>query len=136
MNCHTCKNKDCLNCPNAEETYSYKYQKYILDTYDAPAIDTKGSEKCTSLNDDIEDYLRKLLYTIFDLTPNELLCLKAIMNGKDLTEWGKDMEQLARKNETFSRFRAFQTRKSILKKLGAEFKGALITNGQRKVLKV
>lgn len=45
------------------------------------------------------------------------------------------MEKLAKKNQTFTRFRAFQTRKAILKKLGDSFSQALLTNGQKKQLK-
>lgn len=135
MNCHKCTKKDCLNCTKSNETYSFKYQKYILEGYEVEQPDTQCSEPATNLKPDIEDYLRKMLYTIFDLSPNELLCLKAIMNQQSLTDWCKDMEKLSQKNKEFSRFRAFQTRKGILKKLGTQFKGALMTLGQRKELK-
>ena len=45
------------------------------------------------------------------------------------------MEKLSKENWSFSRFRAFQTRKRLLRKLGDGFAGALLTIGQRKELK-
>lgn len=84
---------------------------------------------------DIEDTFRRFLFDLFDLSYNEIMCVKAIMNRKDLTEFGRDMEKLAKKNVTFTRFRAFQTRRGILKKLGDAFKASLLTTGQRKEMK-
>lgn len=138
MNCHKCKyngQKDnhCLNC-NGQEQYNYQYQKYIIEGYDAPDNDKAGSDQVTDLDDNLEDKIRKLLYTILDLTPNQILLLKAIHDGKNLTEFGKDMEKQAKSNQKFSRFRAFQTRKSILKS-HPELSTALIMLGQRKSLK-
>lgn len=72
---------------------------------------------------------------MFDLSYNELCMLKAIMQGRNLTEFAEDMEQMSQMNQTFSRCRAFQTRKAILGKLGDQFKIALTTRGQRKPLK-
>lgn len=86
--------------------------------------------------EEVEDKLRKFLFTLFDLSPNELLCLRAIMKGESLVEFARDMEQMSKSNKSFSRFRAFQTRKALLTKLGGEeFKVALTTMGQRKPLK-
>lgn len=80
---------------------------------------------------------------LFDLQPLELLCLQAIMQRKSLEAFAQDMTKLIlksakkmqrNKQRRFTRFHAFQLRKSILKKLPS-FKDALATNGQRKVLK-
>lgn len=75
------------------------------------------------------------MYTIFDLTPNELLLLQAIFKGKSLAEYAADMEKLAEKNIKFSRHRAFQTRKAIIRKLGPRFALALVTKRQKRPLK-
>lgn len=138
--CHKCpyngKNDNhCLSCCG-DETYDYKYQHYILDTYDPVQPDTSGSEQVTNFDDDLEDKLRKILTIIRDLTPNELLLIQSICKGENLTEYGQKVEQIAKKNQTFSRFRAFQTRKSIIRKLGEQFSAALLTRGQKKVLKL
>lgn len=90
----------------------------------------------TNLPEEVEDKLRKFMFALFDLSPNELLCIQAIMRGQSLSEFARDMEQLSKSIKSFSRFRAFQTRKSLLSKLGGEdFKVALTTIGQRKPLK-
>ena len=90
----------------------------------------------TNLPEEVEDKLRKFLFALFDLSPNEILCLQAIMKNLSLVEFGRAMESMAKGNKSFSRFRAFQTRKSLLSKLGGEdFKVALTTIGQRKPLK-
>lgn len=89
----------------------------------------------TNLPDDVEDTLRKFLFDMFDLDWNELMLLKATMNKLTLTEFGQEMEKLSKENWCFSRFRAFQTRKRLLRKLGDNFTGALLTMGQRKELK-
>ena len=89
----------------------------------------------TSLPDEVEDTLRKFLFDLFDLDWNELMMLKATMNRMTLTEFGGEMERLAKDNRSFTRFRAFQTRKRLLRKLGDGFAGALLTTGQRKELK-
>lgn len=125
---------ECLKCKQ-DEQYSYKYSQYILDGYDAPSPDTSTSEKATSLPEEYEDKFRKALYSLFDLEYNQLMCLKAIMNGKSLVQFSKEMEKLAQSNTEFTRFRAFQTRKAIATKLGDEFAQALLTSGQRKELK-
>ena len=57
------------------------------------------------------------------------------MRQKSLVEFAKDMERQAKKKATFSRHRAFQTRKAILKKLGEDFAPALLTIGQKKEMK-
>lgn len=75
MNCYRCTSKDCMNCSLSSEKYSYRYGNYILDTYTPEQPDTSGSDKVTPFSEETEDCLRKLLYTVFDLTPNELLCL-------------------------------------------------------------
>ena len=72
---------------------------------------------------------------MFDLDWNELMLLKATMNKLTLTEFGQEMEKLSKENWSFSRFRAFQTRKRLLRKMGDGFAGALLTMGQRKELK-
>lgn len=46
--CHKCKynrkhDSHCLKCQMPEE-YQYKYQKYILDTYDPVQPDNSGSD--------------------------------------------------------------------------------------------
>ena len=135
MNCYSCKNKDCLNCKNSKETYSYPFNQYILDGFNPPQPDTSGSDKCTSLPEDDEDRFRKFLYVLFDLSYNEICVLKGIMNGKDITSIAKDIELNAKKNQTVSRHKVFQERKAILKKLGDQFAAALLTNGQRRRLK-
>ena len=61
----------------------------------------------TEFNDDVEDALRKALYTLLDLTPNELLLIQSIHNGKTLQQFADDMEKLAARNAKFTRFRAF-----------------------------
>ena len=138
MQCTKCQyngkcNEACLSCTSKEQ-YNYKFNKYIIDGYDPKQESTEGSEKVTQFNDNIEDALRKVLYTLLDLSPNELLLIQALHNGKTLSEYAADMEKIAKKNEAFSRFRAFQTRKSILKKF-PRFSQALLTIGQRKQLK-
>ena len=139
MECHKCKyngkhDNHCLKCQFPEE-YQYKYQKYILDTYNPAQPDTSGSEKVTNLDNEVEDKLRKILTVFTDLTENELLMLQSICRGESLTEFGRKMEKIAKKNQNFTRFRAFQTRKSIVKKLGEKFCGGLLTKGQKKVIK-
>lgn len=134
--CHTCpydgqRSSKCLSCPTAEK-YQYTHSKYILDTYDPEQPDTSGSEQVTKLDEQTEDQLRKFLYTLFDLQPLELLCLKAIMNQQSLTEWAAEVSKILSKPMT--RFHAFQLRKSMLKKLGDEYAPALLTSGQRKPL--
>lgn len=89
----------------------------------------------TTLPDEVEDTLRKFLFDMFDLDWNELMLLKATMNKLTLTEFGQEMEKLSKENWSFSRFRAFQTRKRLLRKLGDNFSGALLTIGQKKPLK-
>lgn len=138
LNCHKCeysgkKSQQCLSCAKGEQTL--KYRQYICEGYDAPQQDTSCSDQCTALPADVEDTLRKFLFDLFDLTDNELLCLKYIMNGKSLIEFANSMEKAAEKNSTFSRHRAFQTRKAILKKLGKSIAPALLTLGQKKELK-
>lgn len=123
-------NEACLSC-NGDERYSYRYQHYIIDGYDTKQPDTSCSEKCTSLDENVEDTMRKALYTLLDLKPNELLLIKAIHDGKTLTQYAKDMEQLAQKNLEFTRFKAYQTRRSIAKRL-PKLAAALLTNGQRR----
>lgn len=61
----------------------------------------------TKFNDSTEDAMRKALYTLLDLTPNELLLVKAICDGKTLQQFADDMEKLAARNAKFTRFRAF-----------------------------
>lgn len=65
------------------------------------------------------------------------------MQRKSLETFAKDMTKLISKSvrqmeknkeRRFTRFHAFQLRKSILNKL-PDFKDALLTNGQRKILK-
>lgn len=120
----------CLSCED-KENYKYKYTNYIIDGYDPKQPDTSGSEKVTDMDEEVEDALRKVLYTLLDLRPNELLLIKAIHDGKTLTQYAKDMEQLAQKNQEFTRFKAYQTRKSIAKRL-PKLAAALLTNGQRR----
>lgn len=137
--CHKCpyngkNDTHCISCCG-DETYDYKYQKYILDTYDPVQPDNSGSDQVTTLDEEIEDKLRKILTIIRDLTPNELLLIQSICKGENLTEYAEKMEEISKKNQTFSRFRAFQTRKAIIKKFGEQFAQALITRGQKKPLK-
>ena len=138
MECTKCKYNGkqceaCLSC-DLQEQYNYRYSHYIIDGYDPKQESTEGSQKVTEFNDDVEDALRKALYTLLDLTPNELLLVKAIHDGKTLQQFADDMEKLAARNAKFTRFRAFQTRKSIVKKL-PRFGAALLTMGQRKPIK-
>lgn len=127
--------EECLKC-QCEEQYSYPYGKYLIDGVQFQAPDTSGSDPVTNLPDEVEDKLRKFLFSLFDLSPNELLCIQAIMRGQSLSEFAREMEKSAKSNKSFSRFRAFQTRKALLTKLGGEdFKIALTTMGQRKPLK-
>lgn len=101
-----------------------------------PQPDRKGSEKVTPFSDEHEDKLRKALYDIFDLTPLELLILQGIMNQKSLSDIAKELEALFKaNNKEQTRFHVFQLRRSILKKL-PKFAQALLTNGQRKTLKI
>lgn len=107
--CHKCpyngkKSSHCHKCPTAEQ-YSYKYNLYLLDDYDPKQPDTTGSEQVTPLPEEAEDMLRKFFYTLFDLQPLELLCLKAIMNGESLTDWSIEVSELLKKPMT--RFHAF-----------------------------
>lgn len=137
--CHKCKHNGqgssaCLKCYGGED-YSYPYTAYILDTYDPVQPDTKGSDYVTSLDPDTEDKLRKILTMLTDLTPNELLLIQSICKGDSLVEYARKMEAMAKSNISFSRFRAFQTRKSIVGKLGDDFAKALLTKGQKKAIK-
>lgn len=129
------KSDACLSC-SLEESYNYKHQKYIYETYDAPQPQTDFTNEMPPLNlsEDDEDKLRKAMCNMFSLTPLELLMLQAIMNGKSLTEFTKIVETLAAKNTECTRFHAFQLRKSLLNKIPT-FKDALLTQGQRKPLK-
>lgn len=136
INCHKCPNKGtdkCLTCKKVDE--DTKHKQYVLDGYEPPQPDTSGSEQVTNLPDETEDKMRKFLFTLFDLDWNELMLLKSVMNQMTLTEFGAQMEKLSKDNWNFSRFRAFQTRKRLLKKLGDNFAQALLTIGQRKPLK-
>ena len=137
MNCsEKCTNKDCLNCKLGQETYDYKYSQYIIDGFQPVQPDNSGSEKVTDLDDNVEDKLRKFLYDLFDLSYNEIQVLKGIMNGLELSEIARQMEKNAKKNSEVSRFKVFQERKSLLKKLGDSFIPALLTQGQRKEIKI
>lgn len=136
INCHKCPNKGtdkCIACKKVDE--DTKHKQYLLEGYEPPQPDTSGSEQVTNLPDDVEDKMRKFLFDMFDLDWNELMLLKATMNSLSLTEFGQQMEQLSKQNWSFSRFRAFQTRKRLLRKLGDGFAGALLTMGQKKPLK-
>lgn len=139
MDCYNCNKKrcldNCLNCKTKDEQYDYRYNHYLIDGYQVEQSDTSTSPKPTQLDDDTEDRLKEFLCTLFDLSYNELCCLKAIMNGKSLSDWAREMEKMSKSNASFSRFRAFQTRKLLLSKLGDNFKLALTTDGQRKQLK-
>lgn len=81
----------CLSC-DGQETYRYvhhgisKKEDYIVDGVEFEQQDTSGSECVTGLGEDVEDALRKLLYSIFDLKPLELLTLQGIMQRKTLQE--------------------------------------------------
>lgn len=139
--CHRCPhdgtgNPACLSCDMGQETYSYRYEQYLIDTYTPVQPDTSGSEKVTSLPEDLEDKLRKVLYIIFDLSPLELLVLQAIMTGKSLTDFATETTRLFQYKSTrvMTRHHAFQLRKSVLMKLPI-LKNALLTVGQRKSLK-
>lgn len=107
----------------------------MAEGYDPPATDNSGSEPVTDLPEDVENRLRIFLVELFQLDFNELMLLKCIMNKMTLTDFGREMEKLAKSNVAFSRFRAFQTRKRLLAKLGAGFAAALLTTGQKKPLK-
>ena len=131
-----CKSKDCLHCKMANETYDYKYNQYIIDGFQPIQPDTSGSDKVTDLDDGVEDKLRKFLYDLFDLSYNEIQVLKGIMNGLELCDIARQIEKNAQKNQTVSRFKVFQERKSLLKKLGDSFIPALLTQGQRKEIKI
>lgn len=78
-----------------------------MDGYDAPQPDTSSSEQVTSLSEEAEDRLRKFLFDLFDMSDNELLCLKHIMNGDSLVEFANNMQKTSVKNAQFSRYRAF-----------------------------
>lgn len=139
--CHKCQYNGkgdpiCLSCDMQQETYSFRYEQYLLDTYNPAQQDTSGSEKVTYLPEDLEDGLRKILYTIFDLSPLELLVLKAIMNGKSLTDFATETTRLLKYKSThvMTRHHAFQLRKAVLMKLPI-LKNALLTPQQRKPLK-
>ena len=80
--------------------------------------------------------MRKFLYDLFDLSYAELCLLKSIMNNLNLTEHGMEMEKLSRENMICSRFKTFQTRKRLLRKLGDGFASSLLTSGQKKPLKI
>ena len=140
MNCHQCKHNGmeseaCLSCAIDDE-YSFKYQKYLFETYDAPQQETDicSTNRATNLSEEDEDKLRRAMFEMFRLQPLELLMLQAIMQKKTLTQFAKDIEALAKKNQTCTRFHAFQLRKSLLAKIPS-FADALITEGQRKPLK-
>ena len=136
LDCHKCKDyqtEKCLSCKKKDENTSHK--QYIIDGYDVPQHDTSGSEQVTNLPDEVENKMRIFLCNLFALDFNELMCLKSIMNNMTLTDYAQDMEALAQDNKCFSRFRAFQTRKRLLKKLGDEYSSALLTMGQKKPLK-
>lgn len=81
------------------------------------------------MSEDLEDGLRKILYTIFDLSPLELLVLQAIMNGKSLTDFATETTRLLSYKSThvMTRHHAFQLRKSVLMKLPI-LKDALLTS--------
>jgi len=92
----------------------------------------------------VEDILRKALYTVFDLSPLELLTLQGIMRKKTLNEIGLEMTDLISRqselmqknpNRRVTRHHVFQLRKSMLKKLGEKFAPALLTTGQKRELK-
>lgn len=115
---------ECLSCDGAE-TYSYRYRQYIAEGYDPPSRDTSGSAPCTRLGEDDEDRLRVAMSNLFSLSPLELLCLQAIMQRKTLEEFAKQTTRFFQKHYgqmmknkcgRFTRFHAFQLRKSILRK--------------------
>lgn len=98
----------------------------------------------TRFDDEKEDFVRKALYAVFDLSPLELLTLQGIMRKKTLNEIGLDLTELItnqnkliQKNpfNRVTRHHVFQLRKSMLKKLGDRFAPALLTQGQKKELK-
>ena len=140
MECTKCKynGKQCEACLSCDctEQYNYRYSHYLIDGYDPKQESTEGSQKVTEFNDDVEDALRKALYTIFELDYLELLLLKAIMNGKTLTEFAKEITETLQKKSTqvMTRHHAFQLRKSIAKKFPF-LKNALLTSQQRRPIK-
>lgn len=100
-----------------------------------PQHQTLIEEQATTLSEEDEDKLRKAMYALFDLQPLELLVLQGIMRRQTLQEMATNLTRLFTTNDkTCTRHHVFQLRKSILKKLPA-FKAALLTEGQRKVLK-
>lgn len=140
--CHNCQfnglsSNACISCCITEKDDStFRYSQYIADGYDVPYVQQELQEYATHIDPDVEDHFRKALYDLFDLSYTELCLLKAIMNKKTLTSFAADMEKLASSNKTYSRFRAFQLRKALLSKLGRQFGQALLTEGQKKQLKI
>lgn len=139
--CHNCPyngkhNNACLSCNVIQEEYSYRYQHYILPTYDAPMPEQQESIQATNLPEEEEDNMKKMLYQIFDLDFVELLLLKCIQNNLSLTEFADKFNRFIKyhnkKKDNMTRFCAFQTRKRMLKKLSGL---ALLTKGQKKQLK-
>lgn len=93
------------------------------------------SVQVTNLSEEDEDRLRKAMFALFDLQPLELLVLQGIMQRQTLQQIATNLTQVFKtNNKDCTRHHVFQLRKSILKKL-PDFKDALTTEGQRKVLK-
>lgn len=137
--CHRCPHNGkndpaCLNCRFPER---FKYWTSTTDERhdlleeklqapvpadEQPIVDGLDYEK--------EEQLRKFLSELFSLPPNQLLMLQAVMNKKTFNDFAAEMEKLAKKNETFTRFRAFQVHKALLKNF--PFAAGLPVAGQRK----
>lgn len=139
--CHKCphdgkKSAACLRCLGGE-TYDYGHGLHVADGYDAPQAPTDGSKPVTAFGEDAEDGMRRFLFDLFDLAPLELLLLRAIMRGKSLVDFAREMTESARAASArpMTRHHAFQLRKSMLAKLGGRFAAALLTRGQKRPLK-
>lgn len=142
LECHKCPFNNlssdvCISCAMelSVEQYSYPYSKNVFDFVDPVQQEVEEPRQCTSLPEDLEDRFRIALAEIFQLSPLELLCFQGIMQRKTLTEIAKELGVVGKKlSDGCSRFRAFQIRKAIAKKL-PRLKTALQTSGQRKELK-
>lgn len=84
---------------------------------------------------EVEDKLRRALFDLFDLQPLELLVLQGIMRRMTLQEIATSLTSLFKvNNKECTRHHVFQLRKSMMNKM-PQLKDALLTEGQRKVLK-
>lgn len=138
MECYKCKyngkgSSHCIECAMMDQSDDKRaktdgrlvYGDWIESVIAQPDVDEDDEM------DEGWDTWRRAIYDIFDLSQHQLLMLKSIVNGKTLSDHARDMEALT--GQPYTRFRAFQCRVQILRKL-PWLRFALLTDGQRKPL--